>query len=184
MGERTCDCGAPSYSVGLCQRCYHKAYRLGTLPPRQLELPVLRHSLSNIDVAAKRADCMICGPNVVIRVRNQKGRGRIVCRIKSRHGGHSTPEQRRAYRRKTLYKLTSEAYEAMVKKQGGRCAICDDDRERLVIDHCHKSGVVRGLLCRTCNLALGYLKDNFVAARKAASYLEQFQRDGSVDNCG
>ncbi len=68
------------------------------------------------------------------------------------------------------YGLTRDAYEALALAQGGLCAIC---RQRLIaaIDHCHRSGLVRGLLCRGCNVALGHARDNPQTLYNAAAYL-------------
>ena len=50
------------------------------------------------------------------------------------------------------------------------CKICDDPDD-LVIDHCHTTGRVRGILCRTCNGGLGFFKDNIKALAGAVLYL-------------
>ena len=73
-------------------------------------------------------------------------------------------------------------YEALLVEQDYRCLICgtkhvDEAGGRLVVDHDHQKDIraVRGLLCGNCNLALGLFKDNPVALRSAANYLEQRQ---------
>lgn len=61
------------------------------------------------------------------------------------------------------YGLTEEQYEALLRDQGGVCAICgkvDGSGRRLSVDHCHTTGQVRGLLCNGCNTSLGGLKDS------------------------
>ena len=55
---------------------------------------------------------------------------------------------------KRFYGMTPEDREAMLEAQGGMCAICGQTKE-LVIDHDHKTGRVRGLLCRHCNFVIG-----------------------------
>jgi hypothetical protein len=57
------------------------------------------------------------------------------------------------------YGITLDQYEAMLSSQGGVCAICSQSRP-LHIDHCHKTGRVRGLLCSHCNTTLGHMQDN------------------------
>ena len=79
------------------------------------------------------------------------------------------------------YGIAKADYERMLKEQGGKCAICGGDSKhnkqgRLNIDHCHDSGVVRGLLCWECNTAIGKMKDSPVILRAAAKYLEQSSR--------
>lgn len=55
------------------------------------------------------------------------------------------------------YGLTKEQFHALEAAQDHRCAICGKDA-RLVVDHCHKTGRVRGLLCTRCNTALHHLE--------------------------
>ena len=70
------------------------------------------------------------------------------------------------------YGLTPELFERMKVEQGGRCKICELEFTGTPhIDHCHASGAVRGLLCRPCNLILGYAKDNPARLERAAKYL-------------
>lgn len=77
-----------------------------------------------------------------------------------------------AARLRRRYGLTPGQYEAMVVAQHGRCAICQDASSRLVIDHCHASGVVRALLCGPCNRMIGLGKERADVLRKAADYCE------------
>jgi hypothetical protein len=83
----------------------------------------------------------------------------------------SSPEQRRESRLKATYGITLDDFERMREAQGGRCAICGTSPDRLVVDHCHESGKVRGLLCAHCNISLGFMRDDPSAARKASEYL-------------
>lgn len=67
-------------------------------------------------------------------------------------------------------------YERMLSRQGGGCAICGAAKSangsRLAVDHCHTSGIVRGLLCLSCNHGIGRFKDDPGKLRRAAEYLE------------
>ena len=59
------------------------------------------------------------------------------------------------------YKLTLEELEHMETEQQGKCKICNSsDVKRLVIDHCHNTGKVRGLLCDRCYTGLGFLEQH------------------------
>lgn len=68
-----------------------------------------------------------------------------------------------AYRLWAKYGLTVANYDALLRKQRGCCAICKRKPKggrKLAVDHCHDSGMVRGLLCARCNTALGQLRDD------------------------
>lgn len=63
-------------------------------------------------------------------------------------------------------------YDRLLREQGGVCAICGGFFERpLNIDHCHTTGVVRGLLCSPCNHGLGCFKDDLTRLARAMKYL-------------
>lgn len=87
------------------------------------------------------------------------------------------PEKLKAYRLKHLYGLTEFAYQTLLNAQGGVCAICKGPESipnrRLGVDHCHKTGRVRGLLCDRCNVGLGRFKDDASLLKKAVAYLEE-----------
>jgi hypothetical protein len=75
------------------------------------------------------------------------------------------------------YGLTPDAREALLAFQGGVCAICGRDpadgfSRRYHIDHDHKTGIVRGILCASCNVALGGFKDDPVRLAAAIRYLQ------------
>lgn len=73
-----------------------------------------------------------------------------------------------------LYKLSEEEYEALQNKQNNKCAICGKSSSKvLVIDHSHKTGKVRGLLCFSCNIMLGHIKDNVSLLEQAISYIKK-----------
>jgi uncharacterized Zn finger protein (UPF0148 family) len=77
---------------------------------------------------------------------------------------------------KSQFGITIEDYQRIFEKQGGVCAICQktpqQNGKRLAVDHCHRSSQVRGLLCSTCNQALGLFKDKIEFLKAAISYLE------------
>jgi len=76
---------------------------------------------------------------------------------------------------KARYGITAEDYAQMLHEQGGVCAICrgaDSRGRRLAVDHNHITGVVRALLCDTCNRGIGLLGDSSERLHAAARYLE------------
>jgi hypothetical protein len=82
---------------------------------------------------------------------------------------------------KSRYGITEDDYNLMSAKQNNSCAICKQKSEiNLSVDHCHKTGIVRGLLCRNCNLALGYLKDDTNRIESAMQYLSESQRKSTT----
>ncbi len=70
---------------------------------------------------------------------------------------------------------------ALFKIQKGKCAICgcyntdarNGGHKHLALDHCHATGKVRGLLCMSCNMSLGFLDDNIDYLSKGISYLKE-----------
>ncbi|MFJ5520182.1 endonuclease VII domain-containing protein [Streptomyces griseoluteus] len=74
-------------------------------------------------------------------------------------------------RLKRMYGLTAAERDAMVASQRGLCVICLN-APAAHVDHCHKTGRVRGVLCFNCNSAIGKLGDDPEAVRRAAAYLE------------
>lgn len=79
--------------------------------------------------------------------------------------------------------ITLDEYKKMVEEQNNKCAICSKEEtckdpkhdriRRLSIDHCHKTGKARALLCHNCNLTIGRFKDNIALLNKAIEYLEK-----------
>ncbi len=77
---------------------------------------------------------------------------------------------------KNKYGLTEEDYIKMIDAQKGCCWICDtsekDNGKRLVVDHNHVTGKVRGLLCGRCNTGIGGFRDDVELLSAAISYLK------------
>jgi hypothetical protein len=76
---------------------------------------------------------------------------------------------------KNLYGIAIEEYNLLFQKQNGKCAICNNTQldRRLAVDHDHKTGKIRGLLCQKCNTALGRFEDNSELLKRAIQYLEE-----------
>ena len=95
------------------------------------------------------------------------------------NSGPVEKKRRWVYKLRTAYGLTEEKFWDMVKEQDGKCLICDQALDFSTpfktpsVDHCHKTGKVRGILHRGCNTALGSFKDDPATLRRAADYLER-----------
>lgn len=74
------------------------------------------------------------------------------------------------------YGLTDLDYAKLLDRQDGKCAVCQKDGS-LVIDHDHKTGAVRGLLCGRCNMGLGQFSDDVDLLSSAMRYLTQAAPD-------
>ena len=72
------------------------------------------------------------------------------------------------------FNLSLTEYERLSAQQNGLCAICHgtDVTKKLAVDHDHVTGKIRGLLCSSCNLALGMFEDNPGYLHSAMNYLE------------
>ena len=78
---------------------------------------------------------------------------------------------------KRYHGVTIEIYDELLKKQNNGCAICGDKKSNnrqanLAIDHCHKTGNIRGLLCYNCNMLIGFAKDKVELLEKTIKYLK------------
>lgn len=82
--------------------------------------------------------------------------------------------------RHVKYRMPRGMYDELRAKQQGRCAICKRDDRVLAVDHDHSTGEIRGLLCRRCNSAIGFLGDSAAMAYSAAQYLASHQVKGEV----
>ena len=127
----------------------------------------------------------------VNRLKYLKSRERIL-EIKRRHRELHRDEynaKARAKRRmfgnrwdylKRRFGITKAQYDGMLLAQKGTCAICgqfEKKNRRLSVDHCHKTGKVRGLLCLVCNSALGKFRDDIQTLVKAQEYLKRYESD-------
>ncbi|HDZ13941.1 hypothetical protein LCGC14_0840310 [marine sediment metagenome] len=105
-------------------------------------------------------------------------------RKKTKEGRKKIKAEQRRYRLKK-YGLTMAAFDSLFRGQKGKCAICnlelvdENNKGRKVsnayprIDHCHKTGKIRGLLCNRCNVAMGAFDDDIKLIAKVAIYLER-----------
>jgi hypothetical protein len=93
----------------------------------------------------------------------------------------------KGYHLSRVYKITLEDYQEIFKAQGGVCAICHNPEtivdakngltRDLAVDHDHRTGRVRGLLCRRCNQAIGLLNEDRNLLQRMIDYISSFDDD-------
>ncbi len=83
---------------------------------------------------------------------------------RSRHNSHL----------KEAYGITIHDYDRILASQGGVCAICKGgtSKRHFAVDHNHKNGQIRGLLCARCNTGLARFMDNITNLRRAVRYMK------------
>lgn len=103
----------------------------------------------------------------------RKYRKKYPDRIKERRLRAKAKERDYALRKN--YGISLETYLKIRKQQNYHCALCPNDNQgkALSVDHDHKTGKVRGLLCRNCNLGLGYFRDETTLLFEAIKYLKR-----------
>jgi len=95
--------------------------------------------------------------------------------------GFDKKEYNRNRHYKIRYGITIKDYNRMHSEQGGKCGICESKEtgvkrtDNFNVDHCHKSGAVRGLLCHNCNLALGKFNDDVKYIKAIINYLKKHE---------
>lgn len=124
--------------------------------------------------------CTICDTTYSIdNFRLIKGKYRAAyckrCTNKRRSEKRKLDGTDRDRRLRRTYGISEKIYKEMYDFQQGKCLICENYYDQLVIDHSHTSGNNRGLLCKTCNIGLGMFKDNPYLLEMAKNYLLKFK---------
>lgn len=107
-----------------------------------------------------------------------------LCRNKARKLSSKAKEYTDNYKEKQKendlkrrFNINPQQYETMLIAQDFSCGICKTHQKdlsiALAVDHCHKTGAIRGLLCRKCNLSLGGFQDSEELLKQAIQYLKQ-----------
>ena len=113
-----------------------------------------------------RVTCKAC--------RKAYSKRKYAARTEEEKAAEKLQDRDRVIRRK--YGLSAEDFAAKAEAQGWTCGICSTNLRgagrQLQVDHCHKTGKVRALLCGPCNRALGHMRDDPARLRKAADYVE------------
>jgi len=130
--------------------------------------------------------CSNCYVKKAYAKNREKIKAQKKIRYKEKYGktvrDNYNPLDRRAKALWSKYGLTLEDYKKMENSQNGCCKICEKEPEfvrrknglvkLLVVDHNHETGNIRGLLCASCNVALGNFKDDIRRLEKAIIYLK------------
>lgn len=119
-------------------------------------------------------NCTECATELKVR-EDIRRKNREYARAHLRTKAHKALTRHHNLRR--IHGIGAEDYDAMLAAQGGRCAICRSDDSNGVsasfhVDHCHKTGKLRGLLCQGCNLGIGMFKDSAERLVAAAEYVK------------
>jgi len=134
------------------------------------------HRINHKRVCDGLAVCKSCGQEKVTEEFPGLAYGKYHCRDCLAVANHDNQVRRHGQ--------TAEEYQALLEKQNGRCAICGvreghwscRGREcRLALDHDHRTGAIRGLLCNNCNRGLGRFKDSVDLLEAALRYLQRGQ---------
>ncbi len=88
----------------------------------------------------------------------------------------ANPDKITSIHLKYTYGVTLVEYDEMFESQNGNCAICGlpEINKRLAVDHCHKTGTVRSLLCNRCNTALGMVEENENTLLSMINYIQMY----------
>ena len=152
------------YSRGLCESCYQSARLGGRLDNHNR----ITRALDTSGVVCEHHDA----PKVAHGLCKSC---HYKLRVASGHGKFN-----RAWYLENEYGLTEDQYNEMLAAQNGGCAICENQEtavrhgsvQRLSVDHDHKTGAVRGLLCKECNHLIGNSHDNVCILEQAILYLK------------
>lgn len=160
---------------GLCKNCYYRKWHTGNVDYKVVEKkPCAYEGCEKLAIAKGWCDT---------HRKRVNRRGSVEAGRPDWWG--SFPSRRSRSKESKLqsnFGISLEEYEALFKEQGGVCKICGEPEKRtdprtgkiyaLSVDHCHKTGKIRGLLCMAHNKAIGLFGDSVSLLRAAISYLE------------
>ena len=86
------------------------------------------------------------------------------------------PEYNKEYKLRTRFGMSLDDFNNILSRQNYSCAICKSKTPKRknsgwIVDHCHTTGKVRGILCHPCNVAIGFLEDSVEILDNAKEYL-------------
>lgn len=135
------------------------------------------------DFHVGRASCKVCREAYMSKWRDNN---RAKMKKTKNNWKKRNPDKVKSSSLKSDYGIDLDKYKQLLLSQNNSCAICKRNqtefKKALSVDHCHKTGYIRGLLCLKCNRSLGLLEDNPSLFRNAASYLEQSYEKVQIKN--
>jgi len=191
-----CEEFKPIKAKGLCNKCYARFQRHGdTSWERKKKGDTLCVYCKEKPMHAK-GFCKACYGRFLATGSPEYRRRINICRAEecnepSTYNGYCDKHNNQAWNKQKAtnshlvrtFNITTEDYKEMLRQQNNVCAICGEPETRkyngivikLAVDHCHATGKVRGLLCSTCNIALGRFQDSTDLLTKAVNYLKQHE---------
>lgn len=130
--------------------------------PREQAIELHRQGIGNREIARR----LNRSSSTIFYWINQEGRERIKQASNERYHSLDSSQRNHRYelnRRRQLaqFGITPKDYNKLLEKQGNSCKICKrtcSTGKKLAVDHCHQTGMVRGLLCASCNTRLGFIE--------------------------
>lgn len=119
--------------------------------------------------SGRRASCKVCDRPIYTKAQRKR-------RKENPEKYRTLGREYERVRKLRKYGLTGDSYTKLLEQQEYRCAICKSQNlnsRDFHVDHCHKSGIVRGILCHHCNLLLGHAKDDIIILESAIKYLKE-----------
>lgn len=174
-------CSKPYRARGYCVYHYNKFRDTGELTrikPKRTNNLCYKCNIAPIDQHLQ-SYCRACGTEIA-RAWMRRNTTKLNARMRAKNDPAN---------KVLLLDFTEEDYSTMYENQQGHCAICQRRPEyRLLVDHDHATGLVRGLLCRQCNLGIGQFRDDAVSFLHAARYVlagkaERFSLGHITNNC-
>ncbi|KKN76165.1 hypothetical protein LCGC14_0373600 [marine sediment metagenome] len=121
-----------------------------------------------------RSSCKECDSNYRSSLVTRQNRTAYTRKYYKKNAARLKAAQR-AWRLKREFGITVDDWDQMLNDQNGECKICqakhENDPRGLFVDHCHETGVVRGLLCFQCNTGIGHLQHSIIILESAKKYL-------------
>jgi hypothetical protein len=119
-----------------------------------------------------RSACKECG-NAATRKYGQRTKPQRNARLREWRRNNPQAAKAKDLRARLVrkYGLTPDEVASMRESQDARCLLCDAPDRELVVDHCHDTGRVRGLLCRSCNTIVGQVEMAPVVLDRLRDYL-------------